>query len=98
MLYFQNRTGDKDRNQINVICCLIDGSYKDYPELDIEIPSDWENKHIRISKDWEEVETSILKELGEDNEAKIMLVSAYGSFKAGANMQYSIPNGLDYIA
>lgn len=98
MLYFQNRTGDKDRNQINVICCLIDGSYKDYPELDIEIPSDWENKHIRISKDWEEVETSILKELGEDNEAKIMLVSAYGSFKAGANLQYSIPYGLDYIA
>lgn len=98
MLYFQNRTGDKDRNQIHVLSCLIDGSYKDYPELDSEIPSNWENKHIRISKDWEEVETSILKELSNDKDAKLMLVSAYGSFKAGANMQYEIPSGLDYIA
>ena len=27
-----------------------------------------------------------------------MLVSAYGSFKAGTNMQYDIPTGLDYLA
>jgi hypothetical protein len=27
-----------------------------------------------------------------------MLISAYGSFKAGTNLQYEIPDGLDYIA
>lgn len=98
MLYFQNRTGDKDRNQIHVLSCLIDGSYKQFSSIDGEIPADWENKHIRISKDWEEVESSILTELSSNNNAKIMLVSAYGSFKAGANMQYEIPDGLNYIA
>lgn len=98
MLYFQNRTGDKDRDQINVLSCLIDGSYEKYPELEDIIPSDWENDHIRISKDWEEVESSILKELSENKNTKLMLVSAYASFKAGANMQYEIPDSLDYIA
>ncbi len=96
MLYFQNRTGDKDRNQIHTLSCLIDGSYKEqeHPDLDGRIPSGWENKHIRISKDWEEVETKILQDLSNDKNAKLMLVSAYGSFKAGANMQYKIPDGL----
>lgn len=89
MLYFQNRSGDKDKVQVNILSSLIDGSYKDY--------SDFENKHIRISKDMEEVENSILKELSEDKDAKIMLISAYGSFKAGANIQYEIPEGLECI-
>lgn len=55
------------------------------------------NDHIRISKDWEEVEGSILKELSESKDSKIMLVSAYASFKAGANMQYEIPDSLDFV-
>ena len=98
MLSFQNRTGDKDRNQIQTLSCLIDGSFVDFGELDGVIPTDWKNKHIRISKDWDEVESNIIKALSESKEAKLMLVSAYGSFKAGANMQYEIPDELDYIA
>jgi hypothetical protein len=96
MIYFQNRTGDKDKDQINVLSCLIDGTYKKMaPSLEDEIPSSWENEHIRISKDWEDVESNILSELSQNKDAKLMLVSAYGSFKAGANMQYEIPEGLD---
>lgn len=99
MIYFQNRTGDKDRKQISIISSLIDGSYKNMKsQLSGELPDDWENCHIRISKDWEEVESKILSDLSGNKDAKIMLVSAYGSFKAGANMQYNIPVGLDYVA
>lgn len=67
-------------------------------EFDDDLPDDWENKHIRITKDWEEVETNILSDLSNDQDAKIMLVAAYGSFKAGANMQYTIPAGADYVS
>lgn len=99
MIYFQNRTGDKDKNQIHTLSCLIDGTYKDMSStLDDELPTDWENSHIRISKDWEDVESNILKELSGDKDAKLMLVSAFGSFKAGANLQYEIPDGLDYVS
>ena len=99
MIFFQNRTGDKDRLQIQTLSCLIDGSYRDMEsKLDGDFPDDWNNIHIRISKDWEEVETDILSELGKNKDAKIMLVSAYGSFKAGTNMQYEIPEGLDYVS
>ena len=28
MIYFQNRTGDKDKEQIHLLSCLIDGTYK----------------------------------------------------------------------
>jgi hypothetical protein len=99
MIFFQNRTGDKDREQIQLLSCLIDGSYKEQEnEFDDEIPNNWENKHIRISKDLEDVETRILPELSKDKDAKLMLISAYGSFKAGTNLQYDIPDGLDYIA
>lgn len=96
MIFFQNRNGDPI--QTNVLSCLIDGSYKDQksPFID-EIPENWSNGHIKISKDWEDIEGSILKELSESKDAKIMLVSAYASFKAGANMQYWIPEGLDFI-
>lgn len=96
MIFFQNRTGDSI--QTNVLSCLIDGTFKNQPStFNGELPTDWENKHIRISKDWEIVEGSILKELSENKDAKIMLVSAYASFKAGANMQYNIPEGLDFL-
>ena len=99
MIFFQNRTGDKDKKQIQTLSCLIDGSYKEMPSrLDDELPGNWDNSHIRISKDWDEVENSILSELSQNNDAKIMLISAYGSFKAGTNMQYTIPEGLDFIS
>ena len=96
MIYFQNRNGDPI--QANVLSCLIDGSYKNQNSSFIdELPRDWSNEHIRISKDWEEVEDKILSELSKSKDAKIMLVSAYASFKAGANMQYEVPDGLDFI-
>lgn len=99
MIYFQNRTGDKDKIQIYTLSCLIDGTYKNMPsKLEGALPEDWTNDHIRISKDWEEVETEILTDLSKNKDAKIMLVSAYGSFKAGTNMQYEIPEDLDYIS
>jgi len=98
IIYFQNQTGDKDRYQYQYLSCLIDGTYKDMPSYDDEIPTNWENKHIRISKDWEEVENNILSELSSDKESKLMLISAYGSFKAGTNLQYVIPKGLDFLA
>lgn len=99
MIFFQNRTGDKDKYQIHLLSSLIDGSYTEMPSNFTDtIPNDWENKHIRISKDWEDVEDNILTQLSEDKNAKIMLVSAYGSFKAGTNMQYTIPEGLDYYS
>ena len=99
MIYFQNRTGDKDKDQINILSCLIDGTFK-YMDctLEDEIPTSWINEHICISKDWEDVESNILSKLSKDKDAKLMLISAYGSFKAGANMQYEIPEGLDYIS
>lgn len=96
MIFFQNRNGDPI--QTNVLSCLIDGTYKyQNTPFEDELPSDWSNDHIRISKDWEEVEGSILKELSESKDSKIMLVSAYASFKAGANMQYEIPDSLDFV-
>ena len=99
MIFFQNRTGDKDRIQFQTLSCLIDGTYKEMPSiLDNELPSDWNNNHIKISKDWDEVENEILSKLSKDKNAKIMLISAYGSFKAGTNMQYEIPDELDYIS
>lgn len=99
MIYFQNRTGDKDKDQINVLSCLIDGTFKSMDcTLEDEIPTSWSNAHIRISKDWEDVKNNILSELSQEKDAKLMLISAYGSFKAGANLQYEIPEGLDYVS
>lgn len=98
MIFFQNRTGDKDKNQFNTISCLVDGTYKQQPSiLDGEIPRDWNNANLRMSKEWEDVEKNILSELSENKDAKLMLITAYNSFKAGANMQYGIPEGLDYL-
>lgn len=99
MIFFQNRTGDKDKLQVHTLSCLIDGSYKDMPSKLIDVlPDDWNNSHIKISKDWDEVENDILTELSDSRDSKLMLVSAYGSFKAGTNMQYEIPDELDYIS
>lgn len=99
MIFFQNRTGDKDKNQIQVLSSLIDGSYVSMPsKMNDNIPDDWENEHIRITREWEIVENDILKELGGNKDVKIMLVSAYNSFKAGTNMQYNIPEGLDFVS
>ncbi len=99
MIYFQNRTGYRDYDQFQVLSCLIDGSYKNMQsKFDSEIPSDWTNAHLRTSNNFEELEKGILKELGESKDAKIFFVSAYGSFKAGTNMQYDIPDGLDYVS
>lgn len=96
MIFFQNRNGDP--KQTNVLSCLIDGTFKNQKtKFEDELPTNWSNEHIRISKDWEEVEGTILKELSESKDSKIMLVSAYASFKAGANMQYEIPDGLDFV-
>ncbi len=95
MIFFQNRTGDKDLNQYTTISCLIDGTFNNMPSsLDIDIPDDWFNNHLFVSKDLEEVENSILTKLSNNKDSKIMLVSAYGSFKAGTNLQYIIPDGL----
>lgn len=98
MIFFQNRAGSKDKNQIHVLSSLIDGTFTSFEPMDCSIPDDWNNEHIRISKDWDEVENRILTELSGNRDAKLMLVTAYGSFKAGTNMQYEIPDGLDYIA
>lgn len=99
MIYFQNRDGFKDKRQYQVLSCLIDGTYKSMkPSLENEIPLDWKDPHIRISKDKNEVENSILSELSQNKDAKLMLVTAYGSFKAGVNLQYEILEGLKYVA
>ncbi len=98
MIYFQNMTGKRNKIQINILSSLIDGSYKDMSQFEDELPKNWDNKHIRISKDLEDVENSILKELSENKDSKIMLVAAYNSFKAGTNLQYAIPDGLDVLS
>ncbi|WP_455590727.1 hypothetical protein [Bacteroides sp.] len=97
MIYFQNRTGDRDRKQYNCLACLVDGTYQEQAtELDLDIPT-WTNNNLRITKDSDEIENDILPELSSCKDAKLMLITAYGSFKAGANLQYKIPEGLDYV-
>lgn len=106
MLFFQNRAAQTYEKQMNVIACLIDGSYKqkmkkeNHQEDDCEdvfedgLP-DWKNEHLFMSNSLKEVEDKVLKRLGDGSIAKMMLVTAYGSFKAGANLQYQIPAGID---
>lgn len=93
MLFFQNRSGDKDSEDYTILGCLIDGSY--CKPFDDELPKDWKNDHLVFSKDWDELESNTLRKLQEDKDAKLMLVTAYNSFKAGTNMQYVIPEGSD---
>lgn len=98
MLFFQNRAAHTYRKQMNVIACLIDGSYKQQiKEDDFEdgLPN-WTNEHLFMSNNLKEVEDKVLKRLSEGSLSKVMLVTAYGSFKAGANLQYQIPKGISY--
>lgn len=97
MLYFQNRSGDYEASQLHVISCLIDGSFTKFEEWDDEFPSNWKNEHIETTKDWDDFQERVLKNLGSDKNTKVMLVTAYASFKAGANMQYEIPYDLETI-
>ena len=92
MIFFQNQAGGRNSIQYNIIACLVDGTYKE--PFEDELPTDWKNEHLEFTKEWDEVEGRILKKLEEDKDAKLMLVSAYASFKVGANMQYAIPDGL----
>lgn len=98
MLYFQNRAAAKDREQMNVIASLIDGSYKDkVKEGDFEddLP-EWTNAHLAFSNSLSEVEGTVLAGLSDGTIDKVMLVTAYGSFKAGANLQFQIPKGVSF--
>ena len=86
MIFFQNRNGDPI--QTNVLSCLIDGTYKyQNTPFEDELPSDWSNDHIRISKDWEEVEGSILKELSESKDSKILSSTYKCNFLGADNKQ-----------
>lgn len=98
MLFFQNRAAHTYRKQMNVIACLIDGTYEQLKkEEDFEdgLPN-WLNEHLIMSNNLKEVEDKVLKRLTEGSLSKVMLVTAYGSFKAGANLQYQIPKGISY--
>lgn len=100
MLYFQNRSAARDERQFNVISCLIDGSYKEKPspDFDSELPKDWKNDRLFLfmpnnPKDMEDR----LAVLGSDKTAKVMMITAYESLKAGVNLQYDIASGLDCL-
>lgn len=102
MLFFQNRSAVKDKalmTQMRVLACLIDGSYKDQlksGDFDDGLP-EWENEHLFMSNNLQEVEKVVLNGLSDGSLSKVMLVTAYGSFKAGANLQYQVPEGLDFL-
>ena len=103
MLFFQNRAAQAYEKQMNVIACLIDGSYKQKMKNDDHMEDvfesglpDWQNEHLFMSNSLKDVEDKVLKRLSDGSISKVMLVTAYGSFKAGANLQYKIPEGIDY--
>ena len=103
MLFFQNRAAKAYEKQMNVIACLIDGSYKQKMKNDDHVEDvfesglpDWQNEHLFMSNSLKDVEDKVLKRLSDGSISKVMLVTAYGSFKAGANLQYKIPEGIDY--
>lgn len=103
MLFFQNRAAQAYEKQMNVIACLIDGSYKQKMKNDDHVEDvfesglpDWQNEHLFMSNSLKDVEDKVLKRLSDGSISKMMLVTAYGSFKAGANLQYKIPEGIDY--
>jgi hypothetical protein len=99
MIYFQNRSGSdpEERAQFMCLSCLIDGSYRSMSEFEGEIPVDWNNPHIVISRSKEEVDELMLKKFSSDKDAKMVLITAYNSFKAGENLQYDVPEGLDIL-
>ena len=103
MLFFQNRAAQAYEKRMNVIACLIDGSYKQKMKNDDHVEDvfesglpDWQNEHLFMSNSLKDVEDKVLKRLSDGSISKVMLVTAYGSFKAGANLQYKIPEGIDY--
>lgn len=103
MLFFQNRAAQTYEKQKNDIACLIDGSYKQKMKNDDHVEDvfesglpDWQNEHLFMSNSLKDVEDKVLKRLSDGSISKVMLVTAYGSFKAGANLQYKIPEGIDY--
>lgn len=103
MLFFQNRAAQAYEKQMNVIACLIDGFYKQKMKNDDHVEDvfesglpDWQNEHLFMSNSLKDVEDKVLKRLSDGSISKVMLVTAYGSFKAGANLQYKIPEGIDY--
>lgn len=100
MLFFQNRLGERDKIQYTVLACLIDGTYRNFGILNPYIkslPTEWENKRLLFTKDREEIELKAQNILEKNNKAKLMLVAAYNSFKAGANLQYKVPDGANCV-
>lgn len=99
MIYFQNQLGKKNKDKYTVLACLIDGTFKrqiDAGNMEIyyKIPSTWENDTLIFTNKYEEQQKEVDKKLEKNAKAKVMLVAAYNSFKAGANLQYSIPKGI----
>lgn len=94
MLFFQNKTGmaKEDSKMFHRIARMIDGTYKDEQRDKNGNPI---AKYIEITNKSEDLENDILPKLENDKDKKIMLVCAYGSFKAGVNMQYKVPVGAD---
>ena len=107
LIRFQNNRPDKMSVQYHIIACLIDGSWKDYCENEDpksalrrmlrnsfgnEDKNFWRNAHLRMDVSEQGLE-KVKKELEVDPKAKIMLITAYGSLKAGVNLQYKVhPN------
>lgn len=94
MLFFQNKTGmaKEDSKMFHRIARMIDGTYKDEHRDKYGTPI---AKYIEITNKSEDLENDILPKLENDKDKKIMLVCAYGSFKAGVNMQYKVPVDAD---
>lgn len=99
MIYFQNQLGKRNKDKYTVLACLIDGTFKRQIEAgDMEIyykiPSTWKCDTLIFTNKYEEQQKEVNRRLKESSKAKVMLVAAYNSFKAGANLQYLIPNGV----
>lgn len=99
----QKESGMLTQEHFHVLACLIDGSYrtqlrpeyKDNPCAAFEsgLP-DWKSGRIYFTNRFEDVEERLLGAFSKNRNAKLMLITAYNSFKAGANLQYAIPDGL----
>ena len=78
MLFFQNRAAHTYKREMNVIACLIDGSYKQKMKEDDfeESLPDWLNDHLFMSNNLKEVEDKVLKKLSDGSLSKVMLVTA----------------------
>lgn len=74
MLFFQNRAAHTYQKQMNVIACLIDGSYKQKMKNDDHVEDvfesglpDWQNEHLFMSNSLKDVEDKVLKRLSDGN-------------------------------